>query len=225
MKITSTKINILFADDQLVLREGIYSMFKEEPSINIMGHASNGVELLEQTAQHQPDVVLTDIKMPAMNGIEATRQIMQQFPGIGVIAFTMYSEDYLILDMRDAGALGFVLKDADFSEILTAIHTVYKGEQYLCTETRRKFKQLKVANLYDPDTNTRKAVLSNRERQVLINICMQKTNAEIAEEMSISIKTVEVFRKKIYEKTNCKNIAGLVQYAIRLGIYNIQNID
>ena len=218
MKTTKTQIKVVFADDQLVLREGFYAMLRNEPSINIVAHACNGDELLRQVALHRPDVVLTDIKMPGMDGIEATLKITKDFPGTPVIAYTMFSEDYLIVDMRNAGALGYVLKDAGLSDILSAINAAYKGQEFHCPDTRVRLKQMVDANIYDPDLKISKSVLSNREREVLIHICNQKTNPEIAELMKISIRTVEVFRTRLFNKTNSKNMAGLVTYAFRFGV-------
>lgn len=220
MKTTVTPIEIIFADDQEVLRKGFRALLQDEGNIQIVAEASNGNDLLKLVAQHNPDVVLTDIKMPGMNGIEATLKIMQQYPGTAVVAFTMFSEDYLLMDMLEAGALGYVLKDARPSEIIDAIQAAYRNRPYYCPDTKKKLNRLIDANIYDPLHKLRRPLLSNREKQVLILICRECSNQEIASELDISIKTVEIFRKKLYIKTNCRNIAGLVKYAIRLGLFN-----
>src|SRR5687767_142431 len=127
---TSPGIRIVVADDHEILREGFYTMVKKIEGIELVGEASDGVELIELASRLQPDVIVTDIKMPRLDGIEATRMLVKKFPHMGVVALTMYDDDTLIIDMLEAGAKGYVVKNASKKEIVEAIRTVYQQNTY-----------------------------------------------------------------------------------------------
>ncbi len=217
-------INIVLADDQEIIRQGFRSIIESEPSIKIVAEAANGTDLVNLVALHRPDVVLTDIKMPGMNGVEATIKILESFPGTVIMAFTIYSEDYMLLDMLTAGAIGYILKDAGRSEIIEAIQTVHKNQPYYCRNTNARLTRLIAADIYDPIRRIRKPRLSQREKEVLILICRERSNEDIAFTLGISKRTVEIFRKKLVAKCLCRNSAGLVSYAVRHGLWDPGNL-
>lgn len=219
MKSLASPIKIILADDHEIFRDGFRSLVQDEVYIDLVAEATNGFSLINMVQLHAPDVILTDIKMPGMNGLEATRQIINKHPHISVLALTMFEEDHLIIDMLSAGAMGYLLKDARKTEIIEAIVAVSQNRQYFCRATDIRLAKLIANHTYDPVRKIRKTYFTVREKEVLILICRECSNKEIAETLSISIRTVEVFRKKLLSKTHCRNMAGLAVFAITHGIY------
>jgi DNA-binding NarL/FixJ family response regulator len=207
-------IRIILADDHEIFRDGIRYFFEREREIELVAEAANGMQLLQLTALYEPDVILTDIQMPEMNGIEATKILSERHPDIAVIALTSYDENYCIIDMLDAGAKGYLLKDAHKTDIIEAITTVNKQQHYYCKTTEQRLKKLITGNIFNPVAPVKKLKLSSREQQVLKLICDQKCSKEISDLLKISIRTVEIFRKKLIIKTGSINTAGLVLYAV-----------
>jgi len=207
-------IRLLLADDHEIFRDGMRCLFEREPGIELVAEASNGMQLLQLAALYQPDVILTDIQMPGMNGIEATRLLSEQHPDIPVVALTSYDETYSVIDMLTAGARGYLLKDAHKTEIVEAIETVNRQQHYYCKTTEQRLKKLITGNIFNPVAQVKKLKLSARERQVLKLICDQKCSKEISDMLKISVRTVEIFRKKLILKTGSINTAGLVLYAV-----------
>jgi DNA-binding NarL/FixJ family response regulator len=187
--------------------------------LHLMAQAANGKELLEQVKEFQPHVVVTDIKMPLMDGIEATRQISSTWPGIGVIGLSMHDEDDLILEMLEAGAKGYLLKNADKQEVIDAIETVYKGDPYYCTSTNAKLAKLIAKTRFQSFNRAKKPEFNEREVEIIQLICQEYTNREIGEKLYMSVRTVEGYRLKILEKMDVKNTVGLVIYAIQHGYF------
>jgi len=212
-------IKILIADDHEIFRDGFRSLLQNETAFLLVAEASNGQNLINLARLNDPDVILMDIKMPGMNGIEATKILSKQYPRAAVIALTMCNEEHLIADMLAAGAKGYVLKDASKSEVIDAIKTVNKNGNYYCRSTTSKLTRLIANNEYNPDTNERKVPLSPRETQILVMICQQRSNKEISKKLNISVRTVEGFRTNLLIKTGSMNIAGMVLFAIRRGIF------
>lgn len=218
---SSQPIRLLIADDHEMLREGFHTMLRKHKEIEIAGEASNGIELLELAEKLKPDVIITDIKMPKMDGIEATRILSDKYPQIGIIAFTMYEEESLIVDMLEAGAQGYLLKSASKTEILEAINAILDQKSYYCRETTSKLAQLIAKSKFNPHKKFPQQVFNKREKDIIRLICEELSNKEIATQLNLSIRTVEGYREKIQEKMQVKNTAGIVVYAIRKGIYKI----
>jgi DNA-binding NarL/FixJ family response regulator len=214
-------INVLIADDHEIFLDGMHVLLKKVPNIEVVGEASNGQQLVRLAKELKPDVVITDIKMPVMDGIEATKQLTAEVPEIGIIALSMYEEENLIVEMLEAGAKGYLLKNAHKTEIVQAIESVYKGQTYYCNRTSTRLVKLLVNSNYNPNRKEEKAKLSDREKDVIRLICREMANKEIAIELNLSVRTVEGYREKIEEKINAKNAAGIVVYAIKNGIYKI----
>jgi DNA-binding NarL/FixJ family response regulator len=208
-------IKIVIADDHEMFRDGFKLMLTKQPSIQLLGEAENGRELLQLTESLQPDVVVTDIKMPIMDGIEATQKIKALFPEMGIIGLSMFDEDDLIVDMLEAGAKGYLLKNAGKEHIVDAIKTVYEGDPYYCKTTSNKLTQMIAKSKYNPYTRKEKVEFTDREQEIIELISKEYSNKEIAEKLFLSIRTVEGHRLKIMEKTGVKNTVGLVVYAIK----------
>jgi DNA-binding NarL/FixJ family response regulator len=214
-------IRVVIADDHEIFREGFRVMLKKQPDIELIGEAEDGKELTEIVEKLSPDVVVTDIKMPKMDGIEVTKALSKSHPHIGIIALSMFDEDNLIIDMLEAGAKGYLLKNTHKQEIFEAIKTVYRDETYYCHHTSNKLAKMIAQSKFNPYKKMPKPEFSDRELDTIRLICQEFSNKEIAARLSLSIRTIEGYRDKILEKINARNTAGIVIYAIRSGVYKI----
>lgn len=215
---TQADIKLLIADDHEIFRDGFKLMLTKYPFIILNGEAENGSQLIELAKKNVPDVIITDIKMPVMDGIEATKKIIELFPSIGIIGLSMFDEDDLIIDMLEAGAKGYLLKNAGKEQIIEAIKTVYNDDPYYCKNTSRKLTQMIASSKFNPYKKQAIVDFSDREIEIIELICKEQTNKEIADKLFLSVRTVEGHRLKILEKMSVKNTVGLVVYAIKKGI-------
>ena len=215
----SENIKLAIADDHEIFRDGLKLMLEKAGCIDLVGEAANGMELIKLVKDKLPHVVITDIKMPGMDGVEATTHIRKHFPHIKVIALSMYDEQ-LILEMLEAGAMGYLLKNSDKFEITDAVETVYEGNYYYCKHTSGRLAKLIAAQRNQIDNKNKEAEFSDKEIEIIQLICREYTNKEIGEKLFLSTRTVEGYRTKILQKMEAKNIVGIVVEAIRLGIYN-----
>jgi DNA-binding NarL/FixJ family response regulator len=221
MKATNP-IKIILADDHEIFRDGFKAMLKKQPSVELIAEAADGEALVELTRQSQPDVVVTDIKMPKMDGLQATKIISKEFPSIGIIALSMIDEESLIIDMMVAGANGYLFKIGDKNVIFDSIRTVNNGNIYYCDGTSAKLTRLIAKSDKIPFIKkASKPELSQKEIDVIQFICEEMTNKEIADRLNLSIRTIEGYRDRIQEKIGARNSAGIVVYAIRNKIYTI----
>jgi DNA-binding NarL/FixJ family response regulator len=211
-------IKLMIADDHEIYRDGFKLMLSKFPEIILTGEAANGRELLDLATTLKPDVILTDIKMPVMDGIEATKKLAALFPETGIICLSMYDDDELIIEMLEAGATGYLIKNAGKDQIIEAIKTVYNGDPYYCKTTSHKLTQMIAKSRFNPYKKTVKTEFSEREEEIIACICTEMTNKQIADKLFISVRTVEGHRLKILEKMRVKNTVGLVVYAIKNGI-------
>lgn len=214
------RIKIIIADDHEVYRDGLRALLEKVPDFGIIAEASNGKELIAACQQQLPDVVLTDIMMPVMDGIEATTAITKTFPTVRVIALSMFNQDNLILDMLHAGALGYLIKNAHKTEIIDAIHTVYKENPYYCKSTSMKLARVIGENRAASKTKE-KIFFSQKEFDIIRKICEEKTSKEIGDELHLSVRTVEEYRLRIKEKMEVKGTPGIVIYAIQNDLYKM----
>ncbi len=214
-------INLAIADDHKIFREGLKATLEDYAELNLIIEAGNGVELVKQLASKSPDVVLMDIKMPEMDGMQATTYIHENFNNVKILALSMYNEDKYILDMMKAGASGYLLKNAEPQEIVDAIFTVYKKgyyfNEYLSITLVKQLMEKSIVNGKGKEDTE----LNEREIEILKLICQEKMNIEIADKLFLSVRTVEGYRTKLFEKTGSKNIVGLVIYAIKKGIIDV----
>jgi DNA-binding NarL/FixJ family response regulator len=214
-------INLAIADDHKIFREGLKATLEDCTDLNLIFEAGNGIELVKQLAVQSPDVVLMDIKMPEMDGMQATAFIHENFSHVKVLALSMYNEDKYILNMMKAGASGYLLKNAEPQEIVDAIFTVYKKgfyfNEHLSITLIKQLMEKSTSNFKGKEETE----LNEREIEVLKLICQEKQNTEIADKLFLSVRTVEGYRTKLFEKTGSKNIVGLVIYAIKKGIIDV----
>lgn len=219
---SSNPIRIVLADDHEIFRDGFKAMIRKQPSVELIGEAANGEELVEITRQLRPDVVVTDIKMPKMDGLQAAKILSKEFPGMGIVALSMIDEENLIIDMLEAGAKGYLLKNAHKNEIIEAIKAVNDDHIYYCNGTSARLSRMIAKSDKIPfNKKVSKPELSQKEIEVILLICQEKTNKEIADELNLSIRTIEGYRDRIFEKIGARNSAGVVIYAIKNKIYDI----
>jgi len=221
MNLQNSPIRVVLADDHEIFRDGFNVMLRKQTDIKLIGEASNGMELIEITGKLMPDIILTDIKMPKVDGIEATRILSKLHPGINIIALSMFDDDNLIIDILEAGAKGYLLKSAHKNEIIEAIKTVYKNETYYCKNTSTKLVQMIAQSRFNPYKEIQRPAFTRKEIDMIVLICQEATNKEIASKLFLSIRTIEGYREKIQQKMRVKNTAGIVIYAIKTGIYKI----
>ncbi len=210
-------IKVLLVDDHQIVREGLRVMLEKEHDITIVGEAKDG-RGAEQLAQELvPDVIIMDVAMPDLNGIEATRQITAKLSGVKIIALSMHNDRRFVLNMLKAGAAGYILKDDAFQSLSKAIRTVMINKSYLSKQiSDRLDNQGFTSSRGTKSTNSE--LLSSREREVLQLVAEGKTSNQIAEKLHISAKTVETHRQQVMLKLNIKNVAELTKYAIRVGL-------
>ncbi len=208
-------IHVLVADDHKLFRDGLVGTLKQIRSIGLIHQASNGREVLEMLKTKNCHIVFMDINMPMMDGVEVTRKITYGHQGVKVIALSMHDDQKHVVEMFDAGASGYLLKDTDKEELAEAIDVVMSGRTYFSSSISGKLVEQAIgkARLTVPESD----LLTDREILVLHGIYQELTTKEIAEKMYISEKTVEHFRKSLMNKTGAKNVASLVKYAIKHG--------
>ena len=209
-------IKIVLADDHAMLRDGLSRSFEQEKDIIIAGHASDGYAAIELVKELSPDLVIMDIGMPGLNGIETTRQITKDYPQIKVIGLSMHSSDKYVREMFRAGASGYLLKNCAFEELVEAVRAVMSGKTYISPAIGDM-----VIKEYTSKENEEKSVfsiLSQREREVLQLLAEGKTTKQIGQMLFISPKTVEAHRLRIMDKLQIDNIAILTKFAIQEGL-------
>ncbi len=205
------KTRIIIADDHQLFRNGLKILLNAFPEFEVAGEASNGEEFLKLLKTTHADVALMDINMPEMDGIEATRKGLKISPDMDIIALSMYGEEEYYYKMVDAGAKGFLLKDSDISDVKEAILTVRKGGNYFSQELLYHVIQ----KIKHRENESKSANLSKREKEILFKICEGLSNQEIADTLFISKRTVDKHRANLLGKTNSKNTASLILFAIR----------
>ncbi|MBK8806223.1 MAG: response regulator transcription factor [Bacteroidales bacterium] len=210
-------MSVFIVDDHNLFREGLKFLLSNCSIIGSIYEANCGKQFLEQLDTLKPDVVLMDIEMPEMNGIETTQLAMSKCPDLKVIALSMYSYENYYSQMIDAGAKGFLLKNSKFEMVEHAILEVYSGNNYFSNEILVAI----LSNLNKKKSPKKISILSEREIEILFNICKGLSNSEISELLSISKRTVDKHRENLLLKTESKNTAGLVIYAIKNGIFEI----
>lgn len=215
-------IKVLVADDHTMVREGLRSLLNAKPDIEVVAEADNGRRALELVHEVMPDVVIMDVTMPDVNGIETTHQLSAEFPDVKVIALSMHADHRLVAGMLDAGASGYLLKDCAFEELENAIRTVVANQTYLSPKITRDIIEYHVRK--SPLTQSSAfSVLTAKERQILQLLAEGKNTKQMAACFNISIKTVEAHRKNIMKKLNIHTISGLTKYAVREGLTNIED--
>ena len=210
-------IQIILAEDHKITREGLVSMLEDQPDMEVVGEAGNGREAIRLAQELSPDLVIMDVTMPDLNGIDATRVITSTPKNTKVIALSMYSDKQFVQGMMQAGASGYLLKDCAFDELVHAIRAVFKGDTYLSPGIAGIVVEDYVSKL-SRSASSASSVLTRREREVLQLISEGKSTKHIATKLAISVKTVETHRRQMMGKIGIRTVAGLTKYAIREGL-------
>ena len=213
-------IRVLLADDHSMMREGLRFILERAADVEVVGEAENGRTVLEMADRLKPDVVVMDIGMADLNGVEATRRLRAGHPKIKVIGLSMYSDKRYVLGMLEAGASGYVFKGAAGTELVRAIEAAGRGRKYLSSQITDVVVDSYVERQF-PAGNTAYSALGNREREVLQLLAEGKTSKEIASRLNISPATVETHRRNIMKKLDIHSIAELTKYAIREGLTDL----
>jgi two-component system, NarL family, response regulator NreC len=212
------KLRILLADDHIVMRTGLRALLERQPNLEVVGESENGRETVALAASLRPDVVVMDVGMPVLNGIEATQTIVTQCPATAVVILSMHADESYVMRALKAGARGYLLKDSAAADLIGAIQAISQGKSFfspkvsriLAEDYVRVLKQKGAVDTYD--------LLTSREREILQLLAEGKTNKEVATALNISPYTVETHRSHILQKLNLHNSAELVLYAVRKGI-------
>jgi len=215
------KTKIILADDHKIIREGLRSLLEKQLDMEVIAEAHDGLTTVHLVQKLLPDIVIMDIGMPDMNGIEATRQIMTETKGVKVIALSMHSDRRFVLQMLKVGASGYLLKDSAFEELISAIHTVMANQPYLSPKITDVVVK-EYLHGFPKKESTVFTILTAREREVLQLLAEGKTTKQIASALYISVKTIETHRQQIMEKLNMHSIAELTKYAIREGLTSLE---
>jgi DNA-binding NarL/FixJ family response regulator len=218
------KINIAIADDQSLFRQGLAALLREIKEFELVAEADGGNDFLDRlkTARQLPDIALIDLNMPGMNGVELNGILNREYPGIKVVVVTAYGQERFVSKMIEAGASGYLVKNCDTEELITCIKTIQKTGFYFNTDV---LNSLRFALHHKTKTirnvSSIPIELSPREQEILCLICKEVTNPEIADKLFLSVRTVEGHRNNLLAKTGCRNTAGLVIFAVRHGIYEL----
>ncbi|MBI5031152.1 MAG: response regulator transcription factor [Chloroflexi bacterium] len=212
------KIRVLVADDHTIVREGVRLLLDAQPDIEVIGEAADGREAVNMIRQFRPDLVVMDIQMPNLNGLEATREIKREFPQIQILALTMYESDEYFFQVLNAGASGYVLKKAASADLLSAIRAVHSGDVFLYPSVARRLVSDYLTRVKSGEEKNSFDGLTAREHEVLKLIAEGHTNQAIADKLVITPSTVQTHRTRIMQRLNLHNRAELIQYARRKGL-------
>ncbi len=216
------KIRVFLADDHAILRDGLRYILEAEGNISVIGEASDGRQALREAKRINPDVLIMDIAMPELNGIEATRQIIKDCPSVKVIILSMYHSTEHIYQALQAGAKGFIIKEVAGKELVRAVRIVYGGHRFLSEKVDEIMIEDYLHQRQNIRPNSPLEKLSPREREILQLVAEGKTSAAIAETLFISPKTVETYRSRLMHKLGLKDTAGLVKFAIVQGLTGLE---
>lgn len=215
------KTRIIIADDHMIVRQGLATLLAKEPDMEVVAEAENGRDVVQLVKELRPDVVIMDVNMPDLNGIEATRQVLAAFPETKIIALSMHADRRFVVNMLKAGSSGYLLKDCAFEELAAAIRLVMANKTYLSPGVSNIVIQDYVQGLSAPRSSAF-TMLTPREREVLQLMAEGKPTGQIAEQLHISVKTVETHRQQIMHKLGIHSIAELTKYAIREGLTSLE---
>ncbi|MFN7925680.1 MAG: response regulator transcription factor [Bryobacteraceae bacterium] len=211
-------IRIALADDHAVIRSGLHALLERNPDFQVVGEAGDGRELVNLVDEQLPDVVITDIGMPNLNGTEAASQIVSKHKDIGVIVLSMHSDEGYVLRALKAGARGYLLKESPEADLIAAIRAVHAGKAFFSPAVSQLLVQDYVRQLQDREIEDSYELLSAREREVLQLVAEGKSNKDVANLLNLSVYTVETHRSNILEKLNLHSVPELILYAVRKGV-------
>lgn len=212
------KIKVVIADDHALFRKGMASIIENFENVEVVGEAGNGIELMERIKECDPDIVLLDLKMPEMDGMEANRHIQKTYPRVKVVVLSMYDDDKFIIHLIEMGANGYLLKNAEPQEVEDALHAVMETGFYFNNHVSRVMLKGLISKQKSKPNFDDKVEFTARELEVLQLICKEHTNVEIANKLYLSTRTIDGYRNKLLLKTGAKNTAGIVMYAVKHGL-------
>ncbi|HXP85268.1 MAG TPA: response regulator transcription factor [Bryobacteraceae bacterium] len=214
----STSIRVLLADDHTVMRNGLRLLLERQGDLTVMGEAADGRQAVDMAAAGNPDVVVMDIAMPQLNGVEATRQIVNRNPNTAIVILSMHSDESYVIRSLKAGARAYLLKDSAEADLISAIHAIIEGKSFFSPGVRRLLKEDYMRELADMGAEDTYELLTTREREVLQLVAEGKSNKEVANLLNLSLYTVETHRTHILQKLNLHSVPELILYAVRKGI-------
>jgi len=212
------KIKVLIADDHAIVRDGLRKLLEEQPDMDVIGEATDGLQVVKKVKSLRPDVALIDIAMPRLSGLEATGLIKESLPNIQIVMLSMHEKDAYVDRALAAGALGYVLKASPTSDVLEAIRSVYKGKYFLSSKVNAQIIDTYLRNRKEKSEVSSYNLLSEREQQVFRLLVEGRETFEAADILCISLKTVKKHRANIMKKLNIHNMVDLVKYAVKIGI-------
>lgn len=222
-KLTENEIKVILADDHTILRSGLRLILNQERDIEVIGEAEDGRECLIMVEELLPDIVLMDITMPSLNGLEATRQIKKRFPEVDILMLTVHDTEEYVYQVFCAGASGYLLKKTAHQDLVSAIRSVYNGHFFISPSISKNVIKEYIAKAGKSHRDDGFERLTEREREILQLIAEGKANKEISDMLNISMKTVEVHRAHLMEKLDIHNTANLTRYAIKKGIVGLDH--
>ncbi len=211
---------ILLADDHGIIRQGLKSLLEDSELYEIVGEASDGRQAVSLAGKLKPDIVIMDVAMPGLNGVEAARHITAESPGVKVVALSMHADRQYVGRMLEAGAAAYILKDGAFEQLTSAIDTVMSGRTYLCPQAAAVVVESYVRKPFDQEGTI--AQLTPREKEVLQLLAEGNSTKETAYTLNVSVKTIETHRRNIMEKLDIHSVAELTKYAVRLGLTSLE---
>ena len=214
------KARIIVADDHKILREGLRTMLEKTHGFDVVAEAENGFQTVQAARKHKPEIIIMDITMPDMNGIEATRQILKDLPSTKIIGLSMHSDKKFVTEMIEAGASGYLLKDCAFEELTRAVQTVLSNRLYVSPDIAGEIIKSNNQSVLD---GVRPLILTSKEREVLQLIAEGRSTKEIAGLLNVSVKTIETHRVNIMEKLKVYSVAELTKFAIREGLTSLDH--
>jgi DNA-binding NarL/FixJ family response regulator len=220
MRITYS-ISIVIADDHEIYRDGLTGLFKDDPRYRILAECRDGDQLLRAVQLHKPEVVITDLHMPRVNGVEAIRIINRDHPLVRVLVLTIMDHEFMIVDALEAGAKGYLVKDAPKQELFEAIDAVYRNVPYYCRHTTAKLVRLISNSYYNPYEKDKKMLFSETEKKIIQLMCEDKSVKEMSQLLFIAERTIEKHRATVFNKMNVKTVAGVAIYAVKHKLYFI----
>jgi DNA-binding NarL/FixJ family response regulator len=216
---TKETIRILLADDHTLMRRGLRALLADEPDMDVVAEAQTGREAVKLAAEHRPEIVIMDIAMPDLNGIEAARKILQDSPGVKVMALSMHPEGRIVSEMLRTGASGYIVKNCALEELVQAVRAVHAGKTYLSPDIAGTVVE---GFIHQGQTDaTRGPALTPREREVLQMVAEGRSSKQIAHTLEVTTRTVEAHRRSIMTKLDLRSVAELTKYAIREGLTSV----
>jgi len=211
-------IRILLADDHTVMRNGLRLLLERQPNLEVIGEASDGRQAVDFAEAHHPEVIVMDIAMPQLNGVEATRQIVNRHPNTAVVILSMHSDESYVIRSLKAGARAYLLKDSAEADLIAAIAAIIAGKSFFSPAVRRLLKEDYMHQLAEMGAEDSYELLTNREREVLQMVAEGNSNKDVAHLLNLSLYTVETHRTHILQKLNLHSVPELILYAVRKGI-------